>query len=61
MASSLMSTPCFLKHRNEITAIVTSVKALNIQLIYSSPLDLVSLDILAVQVRRAYPAMRRQC
>lgn len=61
MDLALMPTPCFPKHTNKITAIATNVKAQDIQLIYSSPLGLVFLDILAIQVHQAYPAIRRQC
>lgn len=61
MALALMPTTCFPKHTNKITAIVTHVKAQDIQLIYSSPLDPVFLDILAIRVHQAYPAIRREC
>lgn len=57
--------PCFDAHTvspttNTIAALVTNVKAQDTQLTYSSPLDLVFLDTLAIQVHQAYPEIRRQ-
>lgn len=57
---ALMLTRWFPKHRNKICVIVTNAKAQDMQLSYSSPLDLVFLGILAVRVRQACPAIRRQ-
>jgi len=61
MPLALMPTFFFPKHTNKITAIVINVKAQDTQLISSSPLDLVFLDILAIRVHQAYPAIRREC